>query len=175
MRTIMFVLLLAIAASSCSEQNAKSGEDKAAVEKTITQFHRVLEAAYQGKNVDLSAAIEKTFDHEARYVTYWGVEEPIDTTRQRMLYGVGNVENYMNSVENIESRVYGAGAVVSCIVRQEYTLQGHQIDEFLPTTYVLEKKDDGWRVVFTHRSADFQTINQQLELTRQKNEPEAAQ
>lgn len=153
---------------SCGDPQPAAGpEERAAVEKVITKFHSALEAAYGGRNVDLAAEIDRTFDGNARYVTYWGQDEPIDTTRARMLGGVGRVRDYTNAVENTETRVYGDGAVLTCIVRQEYDLNGHRIDEFLPTTYVLEKKEGMWKVVFVHRSADFQTIQQQLQITRE--------
>ncbi len=167
-RTLVLLLPLAFLMLGCGDDGPASGpEEQAAVEEVITHFHRALEAAYAGKKVDLAAEIDRAFDPNARYVTYWGQEEPVDTTRARMLAGVGRVRDYTNAVENIESRIYGEGAVVSCIVRQEYELNGHRVDEFLPTTYVLERRDGAWKVVFAHRSADFQTIQQQLEFTRQ--------
>ena len=126
---------------SCGDPQPAAGpEEQAAVEQVITKFHRALEAAYGGRNVDLAAEIDRAFDGNARYVTYWGQDEPIDTSRARMLSGVGRVKDYTNTVENIETRVYVDGAVLTCIVRQEYDLDGHRIDEFLATTYVLEKK-----------------------------------
>jgi hypothetical protein len=163
----LLVLSLALFFGCGEAGDAPAAADQAAVEKVITHFHRALEAAYAGKNVDLAAEIDLAFDPNARYVTYWGQEEPVDTTRARMLAGIGRVKDYTNAVENIESRVYGEGAVVSCIVRQEYEMNGHRIDEFLPTTYVLERRDGAWKIVFAHRSADFQTIQQQIEITRQ--------
>ncbi len=144
--------------------------DKEAVEEIIKGYHRVLEAAYQGRDADLAGAFDRVFDRKGRYVTYWGTEEPIDTARARAIGGVGKVTEYINMVENVESRVFGDGAVVSCIVRQEYMLNGYPIDEFLPTTYILERQDRLWRVVFTHRSADFETIRQQMELMQKMRE-----
>lgn len=165
---LRLLLPMALLAAGCADdQSAPGPEAQAAVELVITRFHRALESAYAGKKVDLADEIDRAFDPNARYVTYWGQEEPVDTTRARMLAGVGRVREYTNAVENIESRVYGEGAVVSCIVRQEYELNGHRIDEFLPTTYVLERRDGAWKVVFAHRSADFQTIQQQLQITRE--------
>jgi hypothetical protein len=167
-RLLMSLLLIGMVLGGCADQDAASGpEASAAVEQVITRFHKALDAAYAGRGIDLGAEVDRAFDPNARLVTYWGVEEPIDTTKARMLNGVGNVKDYMNAVENIETRVYGTGAVLSCIVRQEYELAGHRIDEFLPTTYVLELRDGHWKVVFMHRSADFQTIQQQLEITRE--------
>lgn len=168
MKRMLALLIPFVLIGGCADDSSTPGpQDQAAVEKVVTHFHRALEAAYAGKNVDLAAEIDRAFDPNARYVTYWGQEEPVDTTRARMLAGVGRVSDYTNAVENIESRVYGDGAVVSCIVRQDYEMNGHRIDEFLPTTYVLERRDGAWKIVFAHRSADFQTIQQQIEITRQ--------
>jgi len=153
----------------CQASGPSMEEEKEAVEDLIKGYHRILEAAYQGRTVDLAGAFDRVFDAQGRYVTYWGNEEPIDTTRARAIGGVGRVTEYINMVENVESRVYGNGAVVSCIIRQEYMLQGNAIDEFLPTTYVLEKRDGLWKVVFTHRSTDFETIRQQMEIAEQMN------
>lgn len=161
-------LVCLFVAFACSGPAPDTSADKAAVEKVVTTLHRALEAAYQMKKVDLAKVLDGSFAPDARVVTYWGTEEPYDTTKARMLSGVGKVANYTNAVENIESRVYGAGAVVTCIVRQDYSLSGHEIDEFLPTTYVMEKGDAGWKIVFAHRSADFQTIQQQLTITKQQ-------
>ena len=164
-QTLFIAVLLPLI--SCGDPRAAGPEEQAEVERIITKFHRALETAYGGGNVNLAAEIDGAFDGKARYVTYWGQDEPIDTTRARMLGGVGKVKDYTNAVENIETRVYGNGAVLTCIVRQEYDLNGHRIDEFLPTTYVLEKKEGMWKVVFVHRSADFQTIQQQLDISRE--------
>ena len=165
-RVLMLIVVSALI--GCGDQEAASGpESSAEVEQVITRFHKALDAAYGGRAVELGSEIDRAFDVNARLITYWGVEEPIDTTKARMLGGVGKVKDYTNAVENIETRVYGNGAVLTCIVRQEYELAGHRIDEFLPTTYVMELREGHWKVVYVHRSADFQTIQQQLEITRQ--------
>lgn len=167
-RLLMIVLTIGSTFVGCGDQDAASGpEASAAVEQVIIRLHKAIDAAYGGRAVDLGAEVDRAFDPNARLVTYWGVEEPIDTTRARMVGGVGKVKDYSNAVENIETRVYGSGAVLSCIVRQEYELAGHRIDEFLPTTYVLELREGHWEIVFAHRSADFQTIQQQLQITRE--------
>jgi hypothetical protein len=164
LRFILFALGTAALLTGCESGGPSPAEEKAAVEDLIRGYHRVLEGAYQGRGVDLAGAFDRVFDLKGRYVTYWGTEEPIDTTRARAIGGVGKVTEYTNMVENVETRVYGEGAVITCIIRQEYMLQGFAIDEFLPTTYVLEKHDGMWKVVYTHRSADFETIRQQMEI-----------
>ena len=160
LRLFAVMLLLVV---GC-QQGADPAQEKEAAEELIKGYHRVLEAAYQGRNVDLAGAFDRVFDSKGRYVTYWGTEEPVDTARVRAVGGIGKVTEYVNMVENVESRIWGDGAVVTCIIRQEYMLQGYAIDEFLPTTYIMEKQDGRWRVVFTHRSADFETIRQQMEI-----------
>jgi hypothetical protein len=154
----------------CQEQGPSLEQQKETVEDLIKGYHRVLEGAYQGRDVDLAGVYDRVFDLQGRYVTYWGTEEPVDTARARAINGIGRVSGYVNMVENVESRVYGDGAVVSCIIRQEYRFQGYSIDEFLPTTYILEKKDGLWKVVFTHRSADFETIRQQMAIMQDREQ-----
>lgn len=164
MRNALLLTVLLAVLPACQSDGSGSDDDKAALEASIRGYHRTLLEAYQGGDADLAAAFDATFDPEGRFITYWGREEPVDSTRARALGGVGRVMEYNNNVENVEVRVFGDGAVLTCIIRQEYMLMGHAIDEFMPTTYVFEKKNGTWMVIFTHRSADFETIRQQMDL-----------
>lgn len=164
---VMPLMIVLLAVSAGCDTPPDPSQEKETVEELIKGYHRVLEAAYQGREANLAGAFDRVFDRKGRYVTYWGTEEPLDTARARAIGGVGKVTEYVNMVENVESRIYGEGAVVSCIIRQEYMLEGYPIDEFLPTTYILEKQQGLWKVVFTHRSADFETIRQQLEIMQE--------
>ncbi len=169
MKRFSIPAILAVLMLGC-QQAPDAAQEKEAVEEMVKEYHRVLEAAYQGRNVDLAGAYDRLFAPKGRYVTYWGTEEPLDTARARAIGAVGKVTEYVNMVENVESRVWGDGAVVTCIIRQEYMMAGYPIDEFLPTTYILEKQEGAWKVVFTHRSADFETIRQQMEIMQMRRE-----
>jgi hypothetical protein len=44
------------------------------------------------------------------------------------------------------------------------------MDEYLPTTFILERRGNRWMVVHSQRSADFQTIRHLMEVARQREE-----
>ena len=163
------ILMLALMLG-CSSQNKDEAEaakqDKAVIEQRIAAYHDGLRRALRGGEVSTDKLLDGFFVHDVYYVTYWGVAEPLDSTKARIKRLVGKVSNFESSFENLTVKVYGDGASAFFIQRQKYTVNGATLDEYLPTTYVLERRDGIWMVVHAQRSADFQTIQQQLELAR---------
>jgi hypothetical protein len=75
-------------------------------------------------------------------------------------------------LESLNVKVYDNGAYAFFILRQTYSLNGIMMDEYLPTTYILERRENRWMVVHSQRSADFQTIHD-LMIVAQKREETA--
>jgi hypothetical protein len=67
-------------------------------------------------------------------------------------------------------KVFGDGAYAFFILRQTYSLNGNLMEEYLPTTFILERRDNRWFVVHSHRSADFQTVQQLMNVAQQRAE-----
>jgi hypothetical protein len=65
-------------------------------------------------------------------------------------------------------KIYGDGAYAFFILRQTYALNGVLMDEYLPTTFVFERRENHWAVVHSHRSADFQTIQQLMNVAQRR-------
>jgi hypothetical protein len=169
MKTIscMFLMLLAACDSKTESEGAQQvRRDTQAVESVIHSYCSGLRRAYQGAPVNTDSLVNAHFDQNVYYVTYWGTTEPIDTTKSRLKRALPMLKGYENRVEVVRTKVYGDVAVVFFILRQSYTLNGNPMDEYLPTTYVLERREDGWKVVHAHRSADLETTSRFVEIAR---------
>ena len=165
MRSIMkFLPLLLMLFISCVTDKKQSSvsalDDRAAIEHEIIDFHRALRQAYNGVPLNTDSLMDQFFGKNVYYVTYWGMTEPIDSTKARLRHALPFIKDYESRLENISIKVYGDGAFAFFILRQTYTLNGVLMDEYLPTTFVLERQANRWIVVHSHRSADFQTIQQ---------------
>ena len=68
-------------------------------------------------------------------VTYWGMTEPVDSTKTRLRAAVKGIKDYDNHLEGMKVKVYGDGAYAFFILRQTYALNGVLMDEYLPTTF----------------------------------------
>ena len=172
MKTYFGVAMLFLLFGCSSDSNdafEAAKNDKAVIEERIANYHDGLRRAFRGEEVSTDKLLDEFFVRDVYYVTYWGSTEPLDSTKARMKRLVGKVSNFESSFENLTVKVYGAGAYAFFIQRQTYTVNGQTLDEYLPTTYVLERRSGRWRVVHAQRSADFQTIQQQLDLARVAN------
>jgi ketosteroid isomerase-like protein len=86
----------------------------------------------------------------------------LDSTKSRLKASIPRIGQYDNSIENLSVKVYGNGAYAFFVLRQEYTVDGFQLDEYLPTTAILEKLNGQWKIVHLQRSTDPQTMQQYL-------------
>ncbi len=172
MRIIASLLLVLVI--SCTSEKKKSSddisEDAALIEREIADFYQALKRAYTGIPVNTDSLIDNFFDKDVYYVTYWGMTEPIDTTKSRMRRAMSGIKEYKNRLESMNVKVYNDGAYAFFILRQTYSLNGIMMDEYLPTTFILERRDNRWMVVHSQRSADFQTIHHLMEVARQREE-----
>jgi hypothetical protein len=168
MKAILFAVLVVLLGCSAdkTDQFEAAKKDKASIEQRIAEYHDGIRRAYHGEDVSTDKLLDEFFVRSVYYVTYWGSTEPLDSTKARLKRFVGKVSNFESRYEGLTVRVYGDGAFAFFIQRQSYSVNGKTIDEYLPTTYVLERRDGIWMVVHAQRSADFQTIQQQLELSR---------
>src|SRR5512147_834999 len=97
----------------------------------ITNFHRALKKIYNGVPLRADSLLDEYFDKDVYYVTYWGITEPIDTTKRRLQSAIGHIKDYDNQFENLTVKVYGDGASAFFILRQNYTIDGRLLEEYL--------------------------------------------
>lgn len=164
----IFPLFLLLIFVSCVQDKKKTAvsEDAAAIEREITDFHQALKFAYNGASINTDSLMDNLFAKDAYYVTYWGTSEPIDSTKARLHHALPGIKDYDNRIESVSIKVYGNGAYAFFILRQTYALNGVLMDEYLPTTFIFERYENRWIVVHSQRSADFQTIQQLMEVAQ---------
>ncbi len=167
----MLILLLVLA--GCGQNKEKQGsefdttkQDVKSIEKEIADLHSGLQKAYNHQGVNTDSLMDAYFDPNVYYVTYWGNTEPIDTTKKRLKAALSHVSDYENHYENLLVRVYGDGAYAFFILRQSYKVDGRMLDEYLPTTYVLERRGDRWMIVHVQRTSDYQTMQDLVAMSK---------
>jgi len=168
-QVLIFVLLFA----GCGQNKHEgafdtSKQDVQLIEKEIADFHSALKKAYNHEGVDTDSLMDAYFDPETYYVTYWGTSEPIDTTKKRLRDALPHVSDYDNQFESLRVKVYGDGAYAFFILRQNYKVDGTPLEEYLPTTYVFERRGDRWIVVHAQRTSDYETMQQLVALTQSR-------
>jgi hypothetical protein len=173
------LLILALLLVGCGDGKKKENmydttqQDVKNVEKEIIDFHSALKKAYNHTGMNTDSLMDAYFDKDIYYVTYWGTSEPIDTTKKRLRNAMPRVSDYDNQLENLHAKVYGDGAYAFFILRQDYKVDGKLLEEYLPTTYVLERQGDRWLIVHAQRTSDYQTMQQLVAMaqTRQQTAP----
>jgi hypothetical protein len=163
---LFLLLLLASCVSDKKKSTASMSEDVVVIERVIADFHQALKQAYSGASISTDSLMNNLFEKDAYYVTYWGMTEPIDSTKVRLRHALPGIKEYDNRVESVKVKVYGDGAYAFFILRQTYTLNGVLMDEYLPTTFIFERRENRWVVVHSQRSADFQTIQQLMNVAQ---------
>jgi len=168
----IFIVLLLLLFISCVPEKKKSetdlSKDIAVIEREIADFYQTLKQAYSGVPMNTDSLMDSFFDKDVYYVTYWGMTEPIDSTKSRLRQVLPGVRGYENRLESMNVKVYNDGAYAFFILRQTYSLKGILMEEYLPTTFILERRNDRWIVVHSQRTADFQTIFHLMEIARQR-------
>jgi biopolymer transport protein ExbD len=167
-----FLILLLIVAGCGQKKDSKefdtSKQDAQLIEKEIADFYSGLRKAYNHQNVNTDSLIDAHFDADVYYVTYWGNTEPIDTTKKRLKAALSHVTEYENHYEGLRVKVYGDGAYSFVILRQDYKVDGRPLEEYLPTTYVFERRGDRWIIVHAQRTSDYQTMQELMDMARAK-------
>jgi ketosteroid isomerase-like protein len=142
---------------------ARSTEaDAEAVRQLVRSLAAGMESALNGQAIDTDSLLDVYYDPEIYYVTAWGWTEPLDSTKSRLRRSIPRISEYTNSVENLQVKVYGDVAYATYILRQNQLVDGSPLDEYLPTTLILERRGENWKIVHAHRSTDVETIQQYL-------------
>ncbi|MBI4417974.1 MAG: nuclear transport factor 2 family protein [Ignavibacteriales bacterium] len=128
--------------------------DRQNVEMTIRNLQISLKNAYTTGDVDTDRLIDEYYDSSAYYVTPWGTSEVLDSTKSRLRTSLPRITDYDYSIESMDVKTYGDAATAFFVLRQDYKVDGKDRSEYLPTTMVLERRKDGWKIVHIHRSAD---------------------
>jgi ketosteroid isomerase-like protein len=136
----------------CQEEDRSM--DRQNVEMTIRNLQISLKNAYTTGDVDTDRLIDEYYDSSAYYVTPWGTSEVLDSTKSRLRTSLPRITDYDYSIESMDVKTYGDGAIAFFVLRQDYKVDGKDRSEYLPTTMVLERRKDGWKIVHIHRSAD---------------------
>lgn len=171
MRPALVVLVFLSVACGTKEEGkpVQSPEaDAATIEGMVYSFYRALGRAYNGATINTDSLMDAYFDADIYYVTPWGWTEPLDSTKARLRNARSHVKDYDNSIENLKVKVYGDGAYAFFILRQNYTVDGNLLEEYLPTTFVLERRNHSWKIVHVQRSTDYQTMQQYVALQQRQ-------
>ncbi|MBI2618869.1 MAG: nuclear transport factor 2 family protein [Ignavibacteriales bacterium] len=152
------VLAMAFVMISCESDDRSLDEQN--IETTIRHLHVSLKNAYTTRSLDADSLLTVYYDPNSYYVTPWATSETLDSTKMRLRSAVPLVSDYDFSVESMNVRAYGNGAYAFFVLRQDYKVNGVERSEYLPTTLILEKQGELWRIVHAHRSADPETWRQ---------------
>ncbi len=157
MKRWSIVLLVLLIACTNDDELSRRKIDEQEIRHQIEAYHQGLTRAFRGEAVDTDQIMDALFDESVYYVTYWGVSEPLDSTKTRLERAIPLISDYASRLEIVSVEVSGDFAYAFFIVRQSYRLGGER-DEYLPTTFVFRRIDENWKVVHAHRSADRETI-----------------
>lgn len=166
------VVLIGCNTGKQSEEGRRmmAAQDESAIRNLIINLHADLKKLYASKMGDVDSVIAKYYVNDMYYVTIWGTTETLDSTKSRFKASIPRINDYDNSIENLSVKVYGEGAYAFFVLRQQYTVDGFRLAEYLPTTAILEKVGGDWKVVHQQRSTDPETIQQYLAM-QQRTQP----
>jgi hypothetical protein len=159
------LLLCALVVLSCNkndvqEQPRSSARDETEIDGLVTSLYAGMSRAYNGAGINTDSLIDAYYRQDVRYVTPWGWTEPLDTTKARLRNAIKHVTDYDYRIENVLVKSYGDAAYAFFILRQNYEVDGSRLEEYLPTTLIFERGEDGWKIVHAHRSTDYETFRQ---------------
>lgn len=153
-----FVLALACVMVACQTEDRSLDEQN--IETTVRNLQISLKNAYTLGTLDTDSLLSMYYDPNSYYVTPWATSELMDSTKSRLRAALPLVSDYDFSIESLTARSYGTGGYAFFILRQDYKVNGVERSEYLPTTLVLEKRGEVWKIIHAHRSADPETWNQ---------------
>jgi hypothetical protein len=165
-RFFPLLLLFIAACQSGGDQTATEAAEETSIKEFVVSLNAGLREAYVGEAIDIDSLFAVSYDPGAYYITPWGTSEPVDSTRERLKRVLPHINNYEVGMENLTARSFGNAGYAWFILRQRYSVNGNPLDEYLPTTYVLRRADDGWRIVHVQRSTDMQTFQQYVDLQK---------
>lgn len=168
---LAFCMLLLVAACNKKEEKeaiVPAAQSESEIKDMISSLHASLKKAYNGGGANTDSLMDAYYDQGIDYVTPWGWTEPLDTTKARLRKALPRIKDYSSRVENLEVKAYGDGAYAAFILRQNYIVDGNLLEEYLPTTFILEKRGQRWKIVRVHRSTDFETFRQYVALQQKR-------
>jgi hypothetical protein len=127
-----------------------------------------LARAYNEGGVNTDSLFEANYEKDVRYVTAWGSTEPIDSTKARLKNALSHIKDFNHRIESMHVKSYGGAAYAFFILRQQYTVDGSMLDEYLPTTFVLERRGSSWKIVHVQRSTDYETMQQYVSIQQRR-------
>lgn len=157
-----FAIIAAAVLISCQADRSADmiAADRTNIETTIHNLYVSIKQAYSRGGVDTDSLLNAYYDPDAYYVTPWGTTETLDSTKSRLKAAIGHVSDYEFSIESLSIKSYGQGASAFFVLRQDYKVNGKERSEYLPTTAILERRGNAWKIVLLHRSADPETWRQ---------------
>ncbi len=173
MKNILLVLCLIVLAACNSNKNKEQDvkmmavQDESTVRNLVVNLHSDLKKLYNTKSGNVDSLMAQYYVNDMYYVTIWGTSETLDSTKARLKNALPLIQAYDNSIENLTVKVWGDGAYAFFVLRQEYTINGFKLDEYLPTTAVLERVNSQWKIVHLQRSTDPQTFQQYIAMQQQ--------
>jgi hypothetical protein len=169
-----YLLLCSLILISCSTKEKREpvplpAQDVAQIEERISNLHAGLSKAYNGEGLNTDSLFDVYFEKDMRYVTPWGWTEPIDSTKARLRNVVRHVKDFSYRIESLQVKPYSDVAYAFFVLRQNYKVDDNPLEEYLPTTLVLERHGQDWKIVHSHRSTDYETIQQYVALQQKRD------
>jgi len=158
---------------SCSAPEKKMpatmpSQENERIEQQISTMFLGLSRAYNGAAMNTDSLFDANYERDVRYVTPWGSTEPLDSTKARLRNALHHVKDFTYRIESMKVKSYADAAYASFVLRQNYQVDGNPLDEYLPTTMVLERRGSDWKIVHVHRSTDYETIKEYVALQQKR-------
>ena len=168
------LLVCALVMFSCGKKDMQdqaraTAQDETQIQEMISSLYQGFARAYNEGGINTDSLIDAYYDRGIHYVTSWGWTEPIDSTKARLRNAAAHVKDYSTHIESVQVKTYGDGAYAFFILRQSTNVDGTPLEEYLPTTLVLERSETGWKIVHAHRSTDYQTFEQYIAMQKKKS------
>jgi hypothetical protein len=172
MRIYLFLCSLVLISCSTKEKRepvAFPRQDVARIEEGISNLYAGLSKAYNGGGQNTDSLFDAYYQRDVRYVTAWGWTEPLDSTKARLRNALKHVKDFSYRIESLEVKPYGEMAYAFFVLRQNYKVDDNPLEEYLPTTMVLERHGQEWKIVHVHRSTDYETVRQYVALQQKRD------
>ena len=161
-------LLISCGKNEMDDQARASAQSEAQIQEMISSLYAGFAHVYNGGGINSDSLIDAYYDKGIHYVTSWGWTEPIDSTKARLRNAAAHVKEYSAHIEGLQVKTYGDGAYAFFILRQNTKVDGAPLEEYLPTTFVLERRETGWKIVHAHRSTDYETFEQYIAMQKKR-------
>ena len=162
------LILLSCSAPEKKTSAVNPAQDNGQIEEEISRLFLGLSQAFNGAAINTDSLFDAYYERDVRYVTPWGSTEPLDSTKARLRNAIHHVRDFTYRMEGMQVKSYTDAAYASFVLRQNYQVDGNPLEEYLPTTMVLERRGSGWKIVHVHRSTDYETIKQYVAIQQKR-------